>query len=149
MRNGFWTALMLACCLATVAAQSRRTETQPTAKREQRPRTVSLTGCVERGNTPTQLTIDDPLNGRYEVSGSDIKKYLGRRVQVAGTAGSTRFRIKGGLWPSPNVAAQAGVIDPGRAAVAAQPGGPASGTGTVDLPTFKVKSIRTLDEACE
>jgi hypothetical protein len=152
MRNAFWTALTIACCIATMTAQSRPAGKQPSSsatKTDQRSRTVTLTGCVERGGTPTQLTIDDPVNGRYEVSGSDIKKYLGRRVQVAGSPGSTRFRIKGGLWPTPNVAGQAGAIDPAKAAVAAQPGGPSSGTGDVDLPTFKVKSIRTLDQACE
>jgi hypothetical protein len=146
MRNAIWTALTLAVCITGVAAQTP----PPAAKKEPAPpRTLTLTGCVEKGTTPNQLTIQDPVNGRYEVSGSDIRKYLGRRVQVAGTPGSTRYRVKGGLWPTPNVAAQAGDIDPAKAAVAAQPGGPSSGTGDVDLPTFKVKSIRTLDKACE
>lgn len=145
MRNAFWTALTIAACITGVSAQQ---PSSPEKKPPRAARTVTLTGCVERGSTPTQVTIDDPLNGRYEVSGSDIKKYLGQRVRVAGTPGSTRFRVKGGLWPTPNVAAQAGAIDPARAAVAAQPGGPASGTGDIDLPTFKVKAIRTLDGAC-
>ena len=109
---------------------------------------MTLTGCVEKGATPNQFTLQDPLNGRYEVSGNGISKYLGQRVQVAGTRGSSRFRVKGGLWPTPNVAAQAGSIDPADAAVAAMPGGGASGTGEVDLPTFKVKSVRTVDGGC-
>lgn len=153
MRNAFWTALITAVCITGIGAQTapppQKQAAQSTAKKEQAPRTLTLTGCVEKGGTPNQLTLLDPVNGRYEVSGSDIKKYLGRRVQVAGTPGSTRFRVKGGLWPTPNVAAQAGAIDPATAAVAAQPGGPSSGTGEVDLPTFKVKSIRTLDQRCE
>jgi len=112
------------------------------------PRVVSLTGCVEKGTTPNQYTIRDSMNGRYEVSGNDIKRYLGQRVQVAGTPGSTRFRVKGGLWPNPNVAAQAGSMDPAKAAVAAMPGGPYAGTGDIALPTFKVKAVRTLAGAC-
>lgn len=112
-------------------------------------RIVTLTGCVEKGATPNQYTIQDLANGRYEVSGTDIKKYLGQRVQVAGTPGSTRFRVKGGLWPNPNVAAQAGSMDPAKAAVAAMPGGPYSGTGDIALPTFKVKAVRTVGGACE
>ena len=112
------------------------------------PRVVTLTGCVEKGATPNQYTIQDAANGRYEVSGTDIKKHLGQRVQVAGTPGSTRFRVKGGLWPNPNVAAQAGAMDPAKAAVAAMPGGPYSGTGDISLPTFKVKAVRTLDGGC-
>ncbi|HUR34993.1 MAG TPA: hypothetical protein VM032_14420 [Vicinamibacterales bacterium] len=125
---------------------------QAPAERKSRPaappRPITLTGCVEKGATPNQYTLADAVNGKFEVSGSDIKKYLGRRVQVAGTPGSTRFRIRGGLWPTPNVAAQAGDIDPARAAIAAQPGGGALGTGEIDLPTFKVKAVRTLDSAC-
>jgi len=116
---------------------------------QQTSRVVTLSGCVEKGVTPNQYTIQDSMNGRYEVSGTDIKKYLGQRVQVAGTSGSTRFRVKGGLWPNPNVAAQGGSMDPAKAAVAAMPGGPYAGTGDIALPTFKVKAVRTLDGGCE
>ena len=141
---------VVAICLsgagATLAAQQA---SSPAEKAPSTPRVVSLTGCVEKGATPNQYTIQDSMNGRYEVSGTDIKKYLGRRVQVAGTPGSTRFRVKGGLWPNPNVAAQAGSMDPAKAAVAAMPGGPYSGTGDIALPTFKVKAVRTVDGACE
>jgi len=146
MRRAFWTAVIAASVGASLAAQSSgqadKKADQPQSK------TITLTGCVEKGATPNQYTIADDSNGKYEVSGSDIKKYLGQRVQVAGTPGSTRFRVKGGLWPTPNVAAQAGDIDPAKAAIAAQPGGGATGTGEIDLPTFKVKAVRTLDSAC-
>ena len=135
---------------ATAVVMTAQQTTAPAGKQDQPPpKTITLTGCVEKGVTPNQFTLQDPLNGKYEVSGNGINKYLGQRVQVAGTRGSTRFRVKGGLWPTPNVAAQAGSIDPADAAVAAMPGGGASGTGEVDLPTFKVKSIRTLDGGCK
>jgi len=147
MRRAFWTALLVASFSFGLAAGQSAPEK---GKNEPRtPKTLTLTGCVEKGSTPNQFTLADDVNGKYEVSGSDIKKYVGRRVQVAGTPGSTRFRIKGGLWPTPNVAAQAGSIDPAQAAVAAQPGGPSSGTGQIDLPTLKVKAVRTLDGGCE
>jgi hypothetical protein len=164
MRKVLWTVLFTAAGFTIAGAQPQqpapdeaarqsapaRQPQRPAQEKRDRPsRTVTLTGCVERGKTPTEITIDDPNNGRYEVSGSDIKKYIGRRVQVAGTPGSTRFRVKGGLWPTPNVAAQAGSIDPAKAAIAAQPGGPSSGTGDIGLPTFKVKANRTLDQGCE
>jgi len=145
MRPAFWTALLFATMTAGLAAQSTSSEKKPPPPP---PKPLTLTGCVEKGATPYEYTIADDLNGKYEVSGSDIKKYIGQRVQVAGTAGSTRFRVKGGLWPTPNVAAQAGDIDPAKAAIAAQPGGGATGTGEVALPTFKVKSVRTLDNSC-
>ena len=146
MRRAFWTAVIAAAVSASLAAQSSGQADKKAGQSQSK--TITLTGCVEKGTTPNQYTIADDLNGKYEVSGSDIKKYLGQRVQVAGTPGSTRFRIKGGLWPTPNVAAQAGDIDPAKAAIAAQPGGGATGTGEIDLPTFKVKAVRTLDSAC-
>ncbi len=124
-------------------------DSSPAKQAPSAPRVVTLSGCVEKSVTPNQYTIQDSMNGRYEVSGTDIKKYLGQRVQVAGTPGSTRFRVKGGLWPNPNVAAQGGAMDPAKAAVAAMPGGPYAGTGDIALPTFKVKAVRTLDGGCE
>lgn len=142
-------ATLAACLAAGAASLSAQQSSSPEKPPPSAPRVVTLTGCVEKGATPNQYTIQDAANGRYEVSGTDIKKYLGRRVQVAGTPGSNRFRVKGGLWPNPNVAAQAGSMDPAKAAVAAMPGGPYSGTGDISLPTFKVKAVRTLGGGCE
>lgn len=141
-------ALLLAGILASGAAASAQ-QTREATPKNQPDRPISLTGCVEKGSTPSQYTITDMQNGKYEVSGSNIARYVGRRVQVAGSAGSSRFRVVGGLWPNPNVAAQAGDMDPAKAALATQPGGPYSGTGEVALPTFKVKSVRTMSGACE
>jgi hypothetical protein len=141
-----WTVLGVAVFGATLAAQG--TQDSRRGDQDQR-RTLTLTGCVERGATPTQYVIEDLENGRFEVSGNQIGKYLGQRVRVAGQPGSTRFRVRGGLWPSPNAAGRAGAMSPGRAAVEAMPGGPNAGTGEINLPTFKVRSIRTLDGTCE
>ena len=140
-----------ACALALGSSLAARSNAPaPAAKTNQQvAKALTLSGCVERGVTPNQYTLADDLNGKYEVSGSGIRKYLGKRVQVAGSPGSTRLRVTGGLWPTPNVAAQAGALDPAKAAIAAQPGGGSLGTGEVALPTFKVKSIRTLDGGCK
>jgi hypothetical protein len=68
-------------------------------------------------------------------------------VQLAGAvAESKKLVIKGGLLPNANVAAQAGAMDPARAAVASSGG--AAGPGTVDLPEFKVKSVRPVSGGC-
>lgn len=144
MSRAFLTGLLALAAGVAVLAQQ---DTQSTS--QERPRTLTLTGCVEKGAVPNTFTINDPVNGKYEVSGSRIQRYIGRKVEVAGTRGSTRFRVKGGLWPNPNVAARGGNMDPAQAAVASQPGGPYSGTGEVDLPTFKVKSVRTVSGGCE
>lgn len=139
------------CALLVAGGSLQLSAQQPSTQNDQKTdsRTLTLTGCVEKGATPNQVTLQDAVNGTYEVSGNDIKKYIGKRVEVAGVPGSTRFKIKGGLWPTPNVAGQAGAVDRGKAAIAAQPGGGATGTGTVDLPTLKVKSVRTLDGGCK
>ena len=34
------------------------------------PKTLTLTGCVEKGGTPNQFTLQDEANGKYELSGS-------------------------------------------------------------------------------
>jgi hypothetical protein len=147
MTRALCTAVIAAALSIAPAAQQKAPP--DTARKDAASKVVTLSGCVEKGTMPNQFTMNDDSNGRYVVSGSGIQKYLGRRVQVAGTPGSTRFVVKGGLWPTPNVAAQAGAIDPAKAAVAAQPGGGASGTGDVDLPTLKVRSVRTIDGGCK
>lgn len=145
MTRAIWTTLVAVCGSAALLAQSP----QDDRPAERGRRTLTLTGCVERGTTPTQYVIEDDQNGRFEVSGNQINKYLGQRVQVAGQPGSTRFRVRGGLWPSPNAAGRAGSMSGSRAAIEAMPGGPNAATGEINLPTFKVKSIRTLDGGCE
>ena len=111
-------------------------------------KTMSLSGCVVRGETtPDQFTLEDATEGKYRLSGVKLKDYIGQRVQIAGgVVESKRLVIKGGLVPTPNVAAQAGSMDPARAAVAAMGG--AAGPGTVDLPEFKVRSVRPVTGGC-
>jgi hypothetical protein len=119
------------------------------SKAKTAPKVLTLTGCIERGTERDQFTLADEQNGKYQVTGNRIGRYVGQRVEIAGTAESPKLVVKGGLWPSPNVAGQAGDIDPTKAAMAAQPGGPASGTGDVTLPTFKVKSVKTVAGGCK
>jgi hypothetical protein len=104
-------------------------------------------GLRGKGATPNQFTLSDE-SGKYVVTGARIGRYVGLRVEIAGVSDTAKFKVKGGLWPTPNVAGQAGAIDPARAAMAAQPGGPASATGEVDLPRVVVKSVRALDSKC-
>jgi hypothetical protein len=129
------------------AAQQKPADTKPDLKTP--PKIVTLTGCVEKGAASDQFTLEDESNGKYRVTGGRIERYVGQRVQIAGSEDSRRLVVKGGLWPSPNVAAQAGDIDPTKAAMASQPAGPASGTGDVALPTFKVKSVKTVSGGCK
>ena len=135
------TAFALALALAstfTLAAQEK----------DKKPKTLSLSGCVVRGEkTPDQFTLEDVTEGKYRLSGVKLRDYIGQRVMIAGGVVETkRLTIKGGLTPNANVAAQAGAMDPARAAMASAGG--ASGPGTVELPEFKVRSVRPVSGGC-
>jgi hypothetical protein len=146
--RAFCVGLGIAMIVAGVSAQQKppagKSAEEKRAQPKSAPTTLTLTGCVEKGAGPNQFTLNDEVNGKYQVTGSRINRYVGQRVEVAGSPDTARLKVRGGLYPTPNVAGQAGAIDPARAAVAAQPGGPGQGTGDVDLPTFRVKSIKTL-----
>jgi len=52
------------------------------------------------------------------------------------------------LLPSPNVAAQAGAIDPTRAAMASQAAGPNAGPRTIQVPEVRVRTVREAAGTC-
>ena len=141
------TATALVAQSAT-APPSGQSDGRSTTGQKTDPGPVVLTGCVAKGDGPREFTVTDEQNGTYRVTGSGIDRYVGRRVEIAGRPDTSKLKIVGGLYPTPNVAAQAGSMDPVRAAMAAMPGGPAGATGEVALPTFKVKSVRTLGGGC-
>jgi len=130
-------------CAASLGAQESKAPAKPAGK------TISLSGCVVRGETtPDQYTLEDKKAGAtYRLTGVNVRDYIGQHVQIVGGVVQTkRLTIKGGLTPNANVAAQAGAMDPARAAMAAAGG--AAGPGTVELPEFKVKSVRPVSGAC-
>ena len=134
-----------ACFVVALAATAAtaQTKSQPKSKTE----SITLSGCVVRSETsPTQFTLEDKKAGAtYRLTGADFRDYIGRPVIVVGS-GAKKLAIVGGLTPTPNVAAQAGAIDPSRAAVAAQTD--AASTRNVEFPEFKVKSIRPSGGSC-
>ena len=110
---------------------------------------VELVGCVSNDpGASGSFTFDESSGGKYKLTGKSVRKYAGQMVRLVGGPQGKRLSISGGLWPSPNVAAQAGAIDPAEASIARQPGGAASGTGGADLPEFRVASIRGIDGSC-
>jgi hypothetical protein len=131
---------------ALLLAAPLTAQTKPPAKPS--PKVITLSGCVERsGSAPGQYTLSEGGKGGavYKLTGTDVRDYVGRRVEIIGQA-PRRFTIAGGLTPSANVAAQAGAMDPARAAIASAGG--SAGPGTVDLPEFRVKSVRPISGAC-
>ena len=118
-------------------------KSQPKGKNEP----ITLSGCVTRSETsPTQYTLEDKEAGwKYRLTGVDFRDYIGKPVVVIGS-GAKKVAVVGGLTPTPNIAAQAGAIDPARAAVEAQTA--AASPGNVVVPEFKVKSIRPSGGSC-
>jgi hypothetical protein len=143
-------AFVLAGATATLAAApaSPQSASQPAAKPD-RNKPVTMNGCVVRdlaGNSQFMFT-DNTDGTRYRLSGRDVSKFAGQPLQIVGVVDTRKLRIVGGLTPSPNVAGQAGAIDPGKAAVAALGGG-TTGSGSGDLPTFRVARVSAAQGEC-
>ena len=112
--------------------------------------TVMLKGCVSRDITaPGTFTFAETGTGVKYRLGALVRKYVGQRVEIVGAPVGRRSAISGGLLPSPNAAAQAGAMDPAQAAIASLPGGTNSGTGSVELPEFRVTRVRAIAESCQ
>ncbi len=135
-------AVVLAGSTAIAAAQTTSSAKPPKTK------TLTLVGCVSTDEAnEDEVTFADAKNGTvYRLSGADAREYVGKRVQIVGATNPNRIHVRGGLGPTPNTAAQAGAIDPTRAAMAAQ--GATRGTGPAELPEFNVKGIKTVKGNC-
>ena len=124
---------------APLAAQSKAKKASP--------KTVTISGCVAARPGSNDLTIEDP-SGSYRLTGLSLRDFVGQQVQLSGAVyESKKLVIKGGLVPSPNTAAQAGAID--QTKVANETVGGSAPTGDVQLPEFRVKSIRPLGTGCK
>src|SRR5262245_28423662 len=134
-------AVLIACSPPSALAEDERTK---------QPSPVTLSGCVSRGGQGSQLlTLADTASGnRYRLTGRAIRKYAGRRVEIVGGFGGRGLKVTGGLVPSPNVAAQAGALDPARASTAAMANSMNRG-GDDQLPEFHVTRVRALDGSCQ
>lgn len=128
---------------STFQSQPRTGET---SSKRQEP--ITLAGCVSARPASGNFTFTAKDGTKYRLTGTNIRKYAGQEVEIIGGEGK-KLTVKGGLQPSPNAAAQAGAIDPGKAAIASQPGGGATGTGRVELPVFKVNRVRGLGGSCQ
>ena len=127
-----------------VAAAAQTTEPKPAAKNSP----IALTGCVSPSPGATgAFTFQENDGAKYRLSGRGLRKYAGQKVEVVG-GGAKGFTIRGGLLPSPNIAAQAGALDAAQVAIASQPGGTATAGTGADLPEFRVARVRALDGSC-
>ena len=145
MLKAFASALT-SCLVVTGAVMAQAPAPSSSASRSP----VELVGCVSPDpGSSGAFQIADSSGGRYRLTGKSVRKYAGRVVRLVGGPPGKKLSIRGGLWPSPNVAAQAGAIDPAQASIARQPGGGGSpGTAGGDLPEFRVASVRGDEGAC-
>ena len=137
------TTLLLA--IATAVSQAPA----PAKTKEDPNKPVTMNGCVVReASAAKEFTFTDSSNGfKYRLSGQDVSKLLNQPIEIVGVVDTSKLKVKGGLYPTPNVAGQAGAIDPGKAHVASLGGG-TTGSGTPDLPTFKVAQVKATQGEC-
>ena len=110
---------------------------------------LTLTGCVSPKPSGSDYTFTDADGGnQYRLTGKDIRKYAGQKVQVVAER-PKKFTVKGGLYPSPNVAGQAGALDPVESAIATQRGSGVTSGGAADLPEFRASRVQAVTGACQ
>jgi hypothetical protein len=132
---------------AGAATQAPGSSSKPPANESKE---IRLNGCISRDATrPGQFNFRDNESGdRYRLTGKGLRKFVGQRVEIVGGPPGKGITFRTGLWPSPNTAAQAGALDPAKAAVANLPGGAADAPGVSPLPELKVIRLRGLEGAC-
>jgi hypothetical protein len=142
--RGLAAAAVAALMIVPAAAQSGA----PASTNAKKSTPITLTGCVSGTPSATgAFTLKETDGVTYRLSGKGMRKFAGQMVELIGGS-PKRLSIRGGLLPSPNIAAQAGALDPAQVAIASQPGGTAtSGTGS-DLPEFHVARVRGIDGEC-
>ena len=146
-------AVVLTASAAAAAAQTSSTTPATTSKKNET-KPMTIIGCVaaDPSNAGTFM-LADVTNGsaKYRVASKDIRQYLGKRVTITGAELPPKTVIGGGLTPSPNVAAQAGAIDPTRAAMAAQSGDGNMKPGQIEIPipVLRVRSVKPIAGECQ
>ena len=148
--TGYLTGGLLALLLASQPAWAGAGQNAKAPGKEQ-PQEIRLNGCISRdGKLPGQFNFLDNDSGfQYRLTGKNLRKFVGARVEIVGGPPGKGVTFKTGLWPSPNTAAQAGALDPAKAAVARMPGGAADAPGASTLPEFHVIRLRGVDGACQ
>jgi hypothetical protein len=113
---------------------------------------IKLTGCLSTKPTTTgDYTFTNEADGnQYRLTGKDSRKHAGRKIEVVEAMPDTKkLQVRGGLYPSPNVAGQAGDLDPVQAAIATQRGGNGPIGPNATLPEIRASRVRVLDGTCQ
>jgi hypothetical protein len=140
-------AALMMVAVATVTAQDQSKSTAQDQSKT--PTTIELTGCVSVNPAAGGQYgfVDNASGGAYRLNGKNLKKYAGQRVRLVGDPSPKKVRIRTGLWPSPNIAAQAGALDPAQESIARHSGGAAT---TPDAtPELRVVRVHGVEGACQ
>jgi hypothetical protein len=140
-------ALVLLSCIVFVGVAGAQSApaSSPTTSRSP----VELVGCVSnQPGASGAFTFDESSGSKYKLTGKSVRKYAGQMVRLVGGPQGRKLSVSGGLWPSANAAGQAGGLDPAQESIARQPGGGGAGVGSINLPEFRVVSVRTVDGSC-
>ena len=141
-------AALMIVSIATLTAQE---QSKPAAQQDPpKPSPMlELAGCVSLNPAAggQYAFVDTASGGTYRLNGKNLKKYAGQRVRLVGDPSTKRLKFKTGLWPSPNIAAQAGALDPAQESIARNSGG---ATNLPDgTPELKVVRVHGVDGACQ
>ena len=140
-------ALALLSCIVLIGVAGA--QSPPASPSTKSPTPVELVGCVSnQPGASGAFTFDESSGSKYRLTGKSVRKYAGQMVRVVGGPQGRKLSISGGLWPSANAAGQAGGLDGAKESIARQPGGGGAGVGGIDLPEFRVVSVRTVDGSC-
>jgi len=148
MSGGLLSMLVATMFATQVPARPAAPKSQPAAPKKAAPAVVAVTGCISPDTaTPGAYLFSDSSTGaKYRLSGFDERKDSGQRGEIVVGTGARRVTIRGGLVPSPNLAAQAGAVDPSKTVNARADSGP-NGTN-VPLPEFRADRIQSLGTPC-
>jgi hypothetical protein len=136
---------------ATSTSSTTSTQAPTPAGKPANAKPLSLTGCITHTDGD-KYTLNDNKHGLFQLIGKPLDIYIGKRVEINGTSTTTSgLHITTGLYPTPNLAAQAGA-DPVGAFTASMPGGGARGTGTTSpdsAPMYTVTSVKSVKGDCK
>jgi hypothetical protein len=140
-------ALVLLSCIVLVGVAGAQSPPASSSTTQRSP--VELVGCVSnQPGASGAFTFDESSGSKYKLTGKSVRKYAGQMVRLVGGPQGRKLSVSGGLWPSANAAGQAGGLDPAQESIARQPGGGGAGVGSLNLPEFRVVSVRTVDGSC-
>jgi hypothetical protein len=139
--------MLRAALVASTVAVPGLSAQQAPAPTPPAPTATTMTGCVSSKPTAGQYVFADANGvGQYRLTGKQMRKYAGQRVEIAG--GSPKgLSIKGGLWPVPSGGARGVAQDPSEAAIAIHQGNAGGGAGAI--PEFRVSSVKAVPGPCE